>query len=298
MDADPAVRSIMVDWREQMKTYPERKAAWDVAFAEWKKENEKAKNEGRKSPDRPEAPRGPSDTKAPRLFYNGMIHPLAPFALRGAIWYQGESNRDHAETYEPLLRVMIRSWRNRWGQGDFAFGIVQLPDFGSVTRQPVDESKEAIIREAQAQVAMTLPNCGLAVLIDGGEGEVHPKNKQLAGKRLARWALATQYGQKMEWSGPVFDAMKIEGGRARITFAHVGSGLETKGGEALKGFALAGADGNFVWAEAIIEGDSVVVWSNKIAEPKAVRYAWSRSPACNLINKEGLPAVPFRTDRK
>jgi sialate O-acetylesterase len=301
MDADAELRSIMVNWRKSMEGYPEQKKAYDAAVEEWKKACEKATAEKGKLPEKPKEPKGPTSSGAPAILYNGMIHPLAPYAIRGAIWYQGEANTDRAERYPRLLSTMIASWRQVWGEGDFAFGIVQLANFQAVRPEP-GESGWAELREAQVKVANTVPNCGLAVIIDAGEADnIHPKNKQAVGKRLSLWAIAKVYGKTIEYSGPVFDAVKIEGAKARITFKHVGRGLvagapESKVAEALKGFAIAGANGKFVWADAKIEGDAIVVSSDKVAEPKAVRYAWASNPICNLYNKDGLPAVPFRTD--
>jgi sialate O-acetylesterase len=233
---------------------------------------------------------------APGILFNAMIHPLAPYAIRGVLWYQGEDNTNHGKEYRAVLSAMIRAWRAEWGQGDFAFGIVQLPNFGDVKPEPA-ESSWADLRESQAATALDVPNCGLAVTVDVGDPkDLHPKNKQAVGSRLALWALATQYGKKIEYSGPVVAGVKAEGNRLRVTFKHVGSGLEVKGGGPLKGFAVAGANGKFVWAEARIEKDSVVVGSSAVPEPRAVRYAWADAPECNLYNKEGLPAVPFRSD--
>jgi sialate O-acetylesterase len=229
------------------------------------------------------------------VLYNGMIAPLLPFAIKGAIWYQGESNAGRAEQYRRLLPVMIGDWRKRFGVGDFPFYIVQLAAFQATQPQP-RENDWAELREAQALTAKTFPNCGLAVAIDIGEAnDIHPKNKAEVGRRLALCALAKTYGKKVEHSGPWYKSMKITGHNIRLAFDHVGSGLVAKDGE-LKGFAIAGDDHKFVWANAVIEGKEVVVSSPQVPSPVAVRYAWDINPVCNLYNHAGLPAVSFRTD--
>ncbi len=245
----------------------------------------------------PAAPFGPDNPNAPGTLYNGMIHPLRFYPIRGAIWYQGESNAGRPAEYVSLLSTMIEEWRRAWGNPNLAFGIVQLANFMAVQADPNVGSAWAALREAQTTVAQTVPGTGLALAIDIGDaGDIHPKNKQDVGKRLGLWALAQVYGQKIEYSGPMYKSMKIEGDKVRLSFDHVGGGLMAKG-DKLTGFSIAGADGKFFWAQATIEGDSVVVSSDKVAKPVTVRYAWADNPVCNLYNKAGLPAVPFRTDR-
>jgi len=230
------------------------------------------------------------------VLYNGMIAPLVPFGVKGAIWYQGESNAGRPAQYRTLLPTMIRDWRTRFGVGDFPFFIVQLANFMGVQQQPV-ESGWAELREAQLLTALNDPHCGLAVAIDIGEAnDIHPKNKQDVGARLALAARGIAYGESIEYSGPEFKSMEVAGGKARLRFIHVGGGLVAKGGEPLKGFAIAGADKRFLFADAKIDGDTVVVSSPDVAEPVAVRYGWANNPVCNLYNKAGLPASPFRTD--
>ena len=237
----------------------------------------------------------PLASTMPTVIYNGRIHPLVPFALRGVLWYQGESNVSHPALYRHELPALITGWRRAWMQGDFPFLLVQLPNFQAVTELP-GESNWAELREAQA-LACTAPNVGLAVTIDIGEAEnIHPKNKQEVAHRLARIALHTVYGSKTEYSGPCYDRMKINGQTIRLSFTHLGGGLEAQGGGKLTGFAIAAADGKFVWADAVIAHDKVLVSSPQIAHPTTVRYAWADNPRCNLYNKAGLPAAPFRTD--
>jgi len=229
------------------------------------------------------------------VLYNGMIAPLLPFAIKGVIWYQGESNAGRAEQYRKLLPAMIEDWRGHFGVGDFPFYIVQLAAFQPVHEQPRDNDW-AELREAQAFTAEHVPHCGLAVAIDIGEAnDIHPKNKAEVGRRLALCALAKTYGQKREYSGPWYHSSKIRGSKIQLSFNHVDGGLSAKGGE-LQGFAIAGEDRKFVWANAIIEGKNVIVSSPAVAKPVAVRYGWDINPVCNLYNQSGLPAVPFRTD--
>jgi sialate O-acetylesterase len=228
------------------------------------------------------------------VLFNGMIHPIIPFAIRGVIWYQGESivdaNKGGIELYPHVQATLIRDWRKLWGEGDFPFYIVQLAGQEAASNRPE-------VREAQATV-LNLPNTGMAVTTDIGEAHnVHPKNKQDVGNRLARIALAKVYGSKMESSGPVFDSMKVEGATIRIKFIHLGGGLMAKGGEPLKWFTIAGADMKFVSADAKIDGDTVIVSSPLVTAPVAARYAWVNFPnGCNLFNAAGLPAAQFRTD--
>lgn len=231
----------------------------------------------------------------PTALYNGAIAPLVPFAIKGAIWYQGESNTNNPAQYRQVLPALIKDWRARFGVGDFPFLIVQLANFGETHAESTD-TRWAELREAQADTARTIPNSGLAVTIDIGDPkDVHPKNKQDVGKRLGLAAQAIAYGQKLEYSGPAYESLKIEGNKVRLNFEHA-DGLAARNGEQLQGFAIAGADKKWVWADAVAEGASVVVSSAQVANPVAVRYAWDDSPTGNLTNKANLPAVPFRTD--
>lgn len=241
--------------------------------------------------------------------YNGMIAPIVPYGIRGAIWYQGENNAGRAAEYRALLSTLITDWRKQWGEGDFPFIIQQLVNFDDPPTDANQFSNWSFLREAQAQVARSVPNVGIAIGIDVGDAHtIHPKDKQDVGARLALIALQKTYGQKIESCGPAYDAMKIEGSAVRLTFTHLGGGLmvaEKAGllpvtpvdGGKLQRFAIAGDDRRFVWADARIDGDTVIVSSPRVASPKAVRYAWANNPAgCNLYNRDGLPAAPFRTD--
>lgn len=237
-----------------------------------------------------------SHPNTPTVLYNGMIAPLLPFAIKGVIWYQGESNADRAHQYQRLLPAMIRDWRKRFEVGDFPFYIVQLAAFQAQYPKPRDNAW-AELREAQALTATALHNCGLAVAIDVGDAkDIHPKDKLSVGRRLALCALAQTYEKQVEYSGPQYHSMKQIPGGIRLRFKHAEKGLSAHG-DRLTGFAIAGADRKFVWAEATIEGNEVFVSSPQVSKPVAVRYAWDINPNCNLYNVAGLPAVPFRTDQ-
>jgi sialate O-acetylesterase len=243
---------------------------------------------------RPELP-GPTNQNSPSVLYNAMIAPLKPYAIRGAIWYQGESNAGRAYQYRTLFPTMIRDWRAAWGHGDFPFYFVQLPNWQLAKSEP-EESEWAELREAQTMTLRT-PQTGMAVTIDIGDpNDLHPRNKLDVGKRLAAWALAETYHKKVESSGPLYNSFSVRDDKIRIKFSHLGGGLKTPDGGPPKGFAIAGADRKFVWAETRVEGDIVVVWNKDVARPVAVRYAWADNPVCNLYNQAGLPASPFRTD--
>jgi sialate O-acetylesterase len=230
--------------------------------------------------------------------YNGMIAPLIPFGIRGAIWYQGESNSSRNKEYRELLSLMVRDWRAQWGQGEFPFILQQLVNNGAPSKDPNPSGGWPFLREAQMQVAAGLPNVGIAIGIELGDPlTIHPPNKQDVGRRLGLVALEKVYARPVESSGPRFDSMKAEGHAIRVRFTHA-EGLVAKGAPP-RNFVIAGADKKFVWAEAKVEGDSVLVSSPQVPEPVAVRYAWADNPAgCNLYNAVGLPAAPFRTDEQ
>jgi sialate O-acetylesterase len=231
----------------------------------------------------------------PSVLYNGMIAPLIPYAIQGAIWYQGEANTADPARYRSLLPAMIRDWRARFGVGDFGFHIVSLANY----QPPAAEARAndwPALREAQAMTAKQVLRCGLAVTIDIGDAkDIHPKNKREVGRRLALSALANTYGRSVEWSGPWFRSMEPVDKGLRLAFDHAGGGLISKGAP-LTGFTIAGEDRKFVAATAVIDGGTVVISSPLVESPVVVRYGWSANPACNLSNKANLPAVPFRTD--
>ena len=235
----------------------------------------------------------------PTVLFNGMIHPLVPYAIRGAIWYQGESNRSRAAQYRTLFPALIADWRRVWNRGDFPFYFVQIAPYNYLG----DTGQTAELQEAQ-RLALSTPNTGMAVTTDiGNVTDIHPRNKRDVGHRLALWALAKTYGKPdVTFSGPLYKSMKIEGGRVRLSFDFASGGLTAapaadadKAGE-LKHFVIAGADRNFVPAPARIDGDTVVVWSPAIPEPVAVRYCWGTTNQGTLFNNAGLPAPSFRTD--
>lgn len=234
----------------------------------------------------------------PTLLYNGMLNPLIPFGIKGAIWYQGESNASRAYQYRRLFPLMIRDWREKWGQGDFPFLFVQLAAYYPVDDQPV-ESAWAELREAQHKTLNVVLNTGMAVATDIGEANnIHPANKEDVGKRLALAALKIAYNQEIVYSGPVYQTKEIDGNEIRLNFTQTGSGLIAKDKYGyLKGFTIAGEDKKFYWAKARIESNSVFIYHPAIKDPVAVRYAWYNNPEdANLYNMEGLPASPFRTD--
>jgi len=295
LEADADFQPILARNAEKLANFPRAKEEYPKKLENWKQAVEKAKAQGKNAPRRPRAPLGPDDPHSPAGLYNGMIAPLIPYGIQGAIWYQGESNASRAYQYRKLFRTMIMNWRKDWGQGNFQFLFVQLANFMETKPEPGD-SAWAELREAQT-MTLSLRNTGMATIIDIGEANnIHPKNKQDVGKRLALWALARTYEKDIVYSGPLYKSMKVEGGKIRLSFDQAGGGLVARGGEALKGFAIAGADRKFVWADAKIDGNTVVVSSDDVANPVAVRYAWADNPVCNLYNKENLPASPFRTD--
>jgi sialate O-acetylesterase len=231
--------------------------------------------------------------------YNGMIAPLVPYAIRGAIWYQGESNVPKAFQYRTLFPAMIANWRADWGQGDFPFGFVQIAPFeGYSAEGKQDPRAEPELWEAQLLTLKSVANTGMVVTTNIGDvKDIHPQNKQDVGRRLALWALAKVYGRDQVFSGPIYRSMAVEGDKIRLRFDHVGGGLVSRDGKPLSEFTIAGEDQKFVPAVATVDGDSIVVHSDQVAKPAAVRFGWRNDAVPNLSNKEGLPASPFRTDQ-
>jgi sialate O-acetylesterase len=240
---------------------------------------------------------GPSANARPGNIYNGVLKSHLGYGIRGAIWYQGESNAGRAYQYRDLFPLMIKSWRDEWDNGDFSFYWVQLADFLAEKTEP-SESSWAELREAQTMTMSKLPKTGEAVIIDVGEGrDIHPRNKQDVGKRLARWALANDYGQKVLFHSPMFKSMEKQDNRIVLTFDFVGSGLYAFDVDQPRGFAIAGDDRKFQNAQAkIVAPNKVEVWNDSVSHPESVRYAWADNPVCNLYSRDGLPVTPFRTD--
>lgn len=286
-----AKTSVPFDEAKAKENYERQRAAWEV-------NSEKAEASGKKPAAAPKLAVEPRwDKNHPANLFNGLIAPIIPYAIRGAIWYQGENNShgEFAKLYETQLPLMIQDWRQRWQEGDFPFAWVQLPNFKKRSEDPNAPSDWAVTREAMLH-SLAIPNTGMAVTIDVGEAaNIHPKDKQTVGKRLALWARAQVYGEKIPFFGPQVSGHKIDHGEVTISFTHLDGGLVAKEGE-LVGFSIAGADHKWVWAKARIAGDHVVVSSPEVPVPAAVRYAWADNPACNLYNGAGLPASPFRTD--
>jgi sialate O-acetylesterase len=276
--ADPALLSVFSDWGKVTEDYADQIARYNLQL---------------KRSEKPRQPNDPANHQwMPGGLYNAMIAPLTPYAIRGAIWYQGENNagKKRSYVYRRLFPAMIQDWRNAWGLGDFPFLFVQLANFG----KNVPTSQWPELREAQA-MTLQLANTGMAVTIDiGNPSDIHPTNKQDVGMRLGLAARSVAYGEKLIYSGPLYRSAVREGDYLRLWFDHAGGGLKAKGGY-LKGFEIAGRDGKFVAAQARIDGASVVVSSPDVREPASARYAWAESPECNLYNNEGLPASPFRT---
>lgn len=233
----------------------------------------------------------------PTALYNAMLAPITNYSIKGSIWYQGESNTGKPDEYAALQPAMINGWRNAWQQGNLPFLFAQLPGFMDYNYQPT-ESGWAAFREAQAK-SLAVANTGMAVTIDLGEwNDIHPDNKKDVGVRLALAAEKVAYGENIVHSGPLYTSSKIEGDKIVVSFSNTGNGLTTSDGEVLQEFAIAGSDKKFVWAKTKIEGDKIIIWNDDIQTPMYVRYAWSDNPVNpNLINKEGLPASPFRTDK-
>lgn len=270
---------------------PKLEAEFPAKQAQWKEQADKAKAAGQPVPP---APRAPGRPHPPGGYFNGMIHPLIPYPIRSAIWYQGESNAGAWDAYPKLFGAMVGEWRRRWG-AEFPVGFVQLPRFKARADEPQD-TPWARFREAQTK-CLAIPGTAMAVIIDGGEADnIHPANKPDAGMRLALPMLAAVYGRHdVVWSGPTFKGVRREGDALRVSFDHAGGGLVAKEGD-LRGFAVAGEDRRFFWAQATAADATVVVRSPDVPDPVAVRYAWGDFPDGNLRNGAGLPAGPFRSD--
>ncbi|OAI56667.1 hypothetical protein AYO49_03845 [Verrucomicrobiaceae bacterium SCGC AG-212-N21] len=291
----PEFQPILDEYAQQVNDSPRAMAQYHADIAAWDKSAAEAKATGKSPPPRPQLPMGPFNWRRPSGLYRGMIAPLAPYAMRGVIWYQGERNTPRAKQYRTLFPTLIADWRKLWPQGDFPFLFSQLAPFGSPLKEP-RESMWAELREAQLLTSQTVPNTAMAVITDvGDEKDIHPKRKQAVGARLALAARAIAYSESVPYRGPTYRSHEVKGDRIILSFDHVGAGLECRGTE-LQGFAICGADKKFVNAKAEIVGGSIEVHSPQVAQPIAVRFGWAEYPIVNLWNKDGLPASPFRTD--
>jgi sialate O-acetylesterase len=290
--SDPDFKVVGERWAKALAQYPDKKAKYDDDLAAWTREQAAAKAAGKEfSKRKPDAPGGPGHRYTPSGLYNGMIYPLAPYALRGVIWYQGENNASRAVEYRKLFPALIHGWRESFGQGDIPFYWVQLANYESPYGGP---DSWAFLREAQDR-ALALPNTGQAVTIDLGDPtNIHPKNKSDVGHRLALVALTRTYRQSGEFSGPRFESLMVEGDSMRVRLSHA-TGLIVRG-EAPPMFELAGPDKRFVPAAVRIEDEMLVVTATGVSNPVAVRYAWRNNPLANVYNGAGLPLVPFRSD--
>jgi len=294
--AHPETRPIVDRWDEATARFDETLAAWREQVAAWEAQQAAHPDPDVKKPATPSLGR-PDHPHRPSGLFHGMIEPLMPFALRGVAWYQGETNRTRAYQYRYLLPVLIADWRKRWGQGDFPFLVVQMPGFGPPQSATVEPSVWAELREGQLLAYRALSNVGLVVTIDVGDVSIHPPDKAPVGRRLAWWALHEVYGRDVAYTGPVVKQVTLDGDRAIVTFGPMSGALTTRDGGPLRGFAVAGPEGDFVEAEARIEGDRVTVRSPAVSRIEAVRYGWADNPSrANLISDAGLPATPFRSD--
>lgn len=284
---DAELAPLLGDYKELLTLYPEASAEYSRAMQQWYKDVAEAKKAGEPEPKRPWV-KGAVPTATATGMWNAMIAPLTGYTIRGCIWYQGEADAGRYNIYTKMMTALIEAWRREFRQPDMPFIWVQLANYEPGTLWPWQ-------REAQTKT-LALPNTGEACIIDVGmANDIHPVNKQAVGYRLALNALANVYGMRIEYSGPTYREMNVEGNTIRISFDHVGGGLEAAGG-VVKGFVIADEDGQFEAAEAVIDGDAVVVSSSTVPNPVAVRYGWAANPEVTLYNAEGLPACPFRTD--
>lgn len=293
---------MMARWEKTESEHDEAKlrTQYEAQLNEWREARDAAEADGRPIPPRPGMNHPLFNQHRPGNLYNARIAPLVPFAVRGAIWYQGESNADRAYQYREMFPLMIESWRTAWGQDKLPFYWVQLADYKSESPDPM-ESAWAELREAQTMTTDKLPRTGQAVIIDIGEGkDIHPRNKEDVGERLARWALANEYGVKIDHASPRYDHLEVKDGKAIVTFRDVGGGLRTFDIADVRGFTIAGEDRKWHSVDPkdakIIGKNKVEVSSEEVSKPIAVRYAWADNPVCNLYSATGLPLTPFRTD--
>ena len=288
---DPELKELVENYQRAINGYPmaleKFKGNEPMLMNKFRLDSASAVEEKKPLPKKPAAPQNPTKGKFLNGLYNAMINPLLPYAMKGVCWYQGENNNGNPKQYIPILKAMVNGWRKDWLLGDFPFLIVQIAPHKDMLPE---------LREAQLIVTQQIPNTALIVLTDCGDSaDIHPSYKQPVGERLALAARALAYHEKIEYSGPLYESVKIENGKAILNFSHAGKGLVAKTGE-LSGFTIAGADNNFYPAKAEIKGQKIIVYSEDVKDPVSVRYGWANVPHVNLYNKEGLPASPFRTN--
>jgi sialate O-acetylesterase len=298
LEGKPMYDGLIKKWDDMIATWDDAK--WKADKAAWQKKADEAKAAGKNPPpNRPLAENPATGNHRPANLYHARVEPVMPYAIRGVIWYQGESNAPRAYQYRDMFPLMIQSWREDWKQGDFPFYWVQLADFMEEKPEPTD-SAWAELREAQTMTLDKLPKTGQAVIIDIGEGaDIHPRKKLDVGMRLARLALANDYGKDVVSKSPRYDSMEKHGKKIVVKFKDLVGKLHSVDSNDVRGFAIAGADKKFVWAKAqLIEPkkDTIEVSSKEVPDPVAVRYAWADNPVCNLYNDVLLPVTPFRTD--
>ena len=287
IEKDPVYAELLKAYYADRDNYPAEMEKYKIAKEQYDIDKEAAIKAGKKPAKAPKEPQGVNHNKALSTLWNAMVSPLVPYTIKGVIWYQGESNSVRYQDYTRVFTNMINSWREEWKQGDFPFYFVQIaPHY----KQPPQ------IREAQLKTWETVKSTGMVVITDVGDStDIHPRNKQIPGERLAKWALAKDYGKKIPFSGPVYQSMKTDKNKAILSFEYADKGLVSQG-KVLKGFTIAGEDKKFYPADAQIQGDKIVVTSPDVSNPIAVRYGWDKFFRVNLYNGAKLPASPFRTD--
>ena len=300
LESNALYTKLLQDYERKKMMYDtsllaKRKYAADLS--KWTKDAATAAAAKKDPPRTPRNPDPKKDQHSPYVMYNGMVYPLIPYAIRGALWYQGESNIPSKDIYDKIMETLVNSWRQEWGQGAFPFIYVQLANYGKrIDSIPAQGGGTNDIRAKQLK-NLSIPNTAMVVAIDNADNpsDIHPKNKQQIGYRLALAARALVYKEKIVYSGPLYRKMKQNRSGIRLYFDHVDGGLVSRNGQ-LKGFAIAGKDKKFVWANAVIDGETIIVSAPGVTDPQAVRYAWGDNPEVNFYNKSDLPAVPFRTD--
>jgi sialate O-acetylesterase len=300
LQSHPQLAYLLDEYEKKRKAYDTSAVAirkYNAAYELWNAEAAKAVAAGNDKPREPKNPDPKKDQHNPYVLYNGMVAPLVPYAIRGVLWYQGESNGPTAKLYASIMETLIQDWRQAWSQPALPFFYVQLANHEVLIKEPVKDDPMVLVREGQLK-NLSISNTGMVVAIDNANpdnpGDIHPKNKQEIGRRLALIARTKIYGDTVTYSGPLYKKMSVEGNAIRIYFDY-SQGMKAKG-DSLSGFAIAGDDKKFFWAKAIVDGNSILVSSTLVKDPVAVRYGWAKNPPVNVYNAAGLPASPFRTD--